>query len=661
MALNVAAIGESIGPITKTYNWRDVVLYALGVGAGFSDLEYCYEKDLKVLPSFSIAAIFEILAEVALTSGVDLAGILHGEQDLVFHAPIPTEGTLTTTARITHIYDKGKGKGALVIGRTETWHSNGRKLFTGTVTIFGRLDGGFGGANAPDTTVAFPRRQPDVVTPARVSPDQPLLYRLSGDVFQLHVDPAFARRAGFEKPIMHGLCTHGFACRALVNALTPGRPDRVRRMRCRFSKPLYPGDPLETHIWNTGDGSALWRCINAKTGQTVIDHGLFEIGDPPRDWIRFDDRVAVVTGAGGGLGRAYALELARRGAAVVVNDLGGPRDGSGDGSPAAADAVVSEIRSTGGRAVASHDSVSTETGAKSIVAAALKAFGRLDILINNAGILRDKTIAKMTAEQWDPVMQVHLHGAYHVTRPAFDAMRAAGYGRILMTTSAAGLYGNFGQGNYAAAKMGLVGLMNALKLEGAKYGITVNTIAPIAASRLTEDVLPPEWIARLDPEFVVPLALYLVSEECPVTGNVYNAGPGVYNRTAVVTGAGVHLGDETGPATAEMVRDHIDAIDDLTAERYYGQLNEQVMAVLTPPAPAAGTSNPAAGGDSGGFASPEAVFAAMPAAFRPEAAAGISAAFQYVIEGPVAVNGCAKWPTRTAGCRPAGTNSPPAP
>ena len=338
-----------------------------------------------------------------------------------------------------------------------------------------------------------------------------------------------------------------FACRALIASLVPGRPELVRRFACRFSKTLYPGVPIKTLIWKTADGKAVWRTVNAENGEVVIDNGEFEYGDVPEDEIRFDDRVAVVTGAGAGLGRVYALELARRGARVVVNDLGGSRDGAGDGSSSPADRVVAEIRDAGGQAVASYDNVATVEGGESIIKTALDAFGSVDLLINNAGILRDKSFVKMEPEAWQAVLDVHLNGAYHVTRPAFSAMKEKGYGRIIMTTSAAGLYGNFGQTNYAAAKMGLVGLMNTLKLEGEKYGIKVNTVAPIAASRLTEDVMPPELFERSKPEFVAPLVLYLCSDRCPVSGNTYNAGMGYFNRAAVVTGPGKVLTTDDHP------------------------------------------------------------------------------------------------------------------
>jgi NAD(P)-dependent dehydrogenase (short-subunit alcohol dehydrogenase family) len=231
--------------------------------------------------------------------------------------------------------------------------------------------------------------------------------------------------------------------------------------------------------------------------------------------IGFDGRVAIVTGAGGGLGRTYALELARRGAQVVVNDLGGGMDGRGGGS-SMADAVVKEIAEAGGQAVASYDSVATAQGGEAIVETAVDRFGKVDIVINNAGILRDKTFVKLAAEDLESVIDVHLKGAFFVTQPAFRSMKENGYGRLLFTSSTSGLLGNFGQTNYGAAKAGLLGLSNVLALEGAKYGIKSNVIAPTARTRLTEDLLGP-MAERLAPECVTPLALYLVSEACEVT------------------------------------------------------------------------------------------------------------------------------------------------
>jgi NAD(P)-dependent dehydrogenase (short-subunit alcohol dehydrogenase family)/acyl dehydratase len=580
VALNLDAIGRKIGPCKKNYTWKDTALYALGVGAGFADLDYCYEKGLKVIPSFAITTLYDLVPELAEASNVNLAGILHGEHEIIFHNPIPTEGTLSTEGAITHYYDKGKDKGALIVAEFETRHSNGTRLFTSIATVFARLDGGFGGEDAPEKKIVFPDRKPDFTVEATPTADQPLLFRLSGDLFELHVDGEFAKMAGFERPIMHGLCTHGYACRALIAALIPGEPHKVRRLDCRFKQPLYPGQPIKTLIWKIDDGKALWRVINAASGEVVMDNGVFEYGEAVEEQIRFDGRVAIITGAGAGLGRIYALELAKRGAKVVVNDLGAARDGSGKGSKQPAQKVVEEIQSLGAEAVASYDSVATVEGGANIVKTALDAFGTLDILINNAGILRDKTFLKMEPQNWQAVLDVHLNGAYNVSRPAFDVMKQKGYGRILMTTSAAGLHGNFGQTNYSAAKMGLVGLMNTLKLEGEKYNIKVNTIAPVAVSRLTADILPPEFIDKLKPELVAPMALYLVSEQCPVSGNIYNAGMGCFSRAAIVTGPGAVVGDGREVPDTEQILAEWEEVTRLKGAKEFWNATEQIGDIL---------------------------------------------------------------------------------
>ncbi|MET0146906.1 MAG: SDR family oxidoreductase [Ilumatobacteraceae bacterium] len=238
----------------------------------------------------------------------------------------------------------------------------------------------------------------------------------------------------------------------------------------------------------------------------------------------FDGKVAIITGAGGGLGRQHALAFASRGALVVVNDLGGAVDGSGSDS-GAAQLVVDEIVAAGGEAVADTNSVATPEGGAAIVQTAIDAFGRVDIVVNNAGILRDKTFQNMDPEVTDAVIDVHLRGAFHVTRPAWVHMREQRYGRIISTSSAAGVFGNFGQANYGAAKMGLVGLTRVLAIEGDRYGIRANAIAPLARTRMTEDIMGPLG-PKLDPALITPVVVYLGHESCESTGRVYSCGGG---------------------------------------------------------------------------------------------------------------------------------------
>jgi NAD(P)-dependent dehydrogenase (short-subunit alcohol dehydrogenase family) len=289
--------------------------------------------------------------------------------------------------------------------------------------------------------------------------------------------------------------------------------------------------------------------------------------------IDFTGRVAIVTGAGAGLGRQHAIELAKRGCKVVINDLGGAPQGGG-ASHSSADHVVDEIKAMGGQAVANYDNVATTAGGENIVKTAVDAFGKVDILINNAGIVRDKTFVKMDEETWDIVVAVHLRGAYCVTKPAFALMREQAYGRIVMTTSGGGLFGNFGQTNYAAAKMGMIGLMNVLNLEGAKYNIKTNAIAPIAASRLTEGVIPPQFFDKLKPDFVSPMVLYLCSEACQDAGTIINAAIGYYSRTQILTGPGVILSDGVRVPTPEEIQDNWNKIMSLEKVKYLSQLPE---------------------------------------------------------------------------------------
>jgi len=296
--------------------------------------------------------------------------------------------------------------------------------------------------------------------------------------------------------------------------------------------------------------------------------------------IRFDGRVAIVTGAGGGLGRCHALLLASRGAKVVVNDLGGAVDGTGAPSSEMANKVVAEIKAAGGEAVADAHGVDTLAGGQAIVKTALDAFGKVDILINNAGILRDKSFMKMEEEDWDKVMAVHAKGAFNVTKAAFPVMRENNYGRIVMTTSNSGLFGNFGQLNYSAAKMALVGFMNTLKLEGARYNILVNTIAPIAGTRMTATVMPPDMVEKLKPDYVSPMVVYLCSEDCIDSGVVFSAGAGYFSRVALVEGPGVVLPAAKG-ITLENIRDRLADIKKLEGAQPFTQSSEEIARIVS--------------------------------------------------------------------------------
>lgn len=274
------------------------------------------------------------------------------------------------------------------------------------------------------------------------------------------------------------------------------------------------------------------------------------------------DRVVVVTGAGGGLGREYALTLAKEGASVVVNDLGGARDGTGSGS-AMADRVVEQIKDAGGRAVANYDSVAEPEGAANIIKTALDEFGKIDGVVSNAGILRDGTFHKMTAESWDAVLKVHLYGGYNVIRAAWPHFREQSFGRVVVATSTSGLFGNFGQANYGAAKMAVVGLMQTLSLEGEKYNVRVNCLAPTAATRMTEDLMPPAVLALLTPESVSPGVVFLASEDAP-TRAILCAGAGGFAASHITLTEGTVVLE--GADAAEQVAARFAQIDDRHGE-----------------------------------------------------------------------------------------------
>ncbi|MCK5348129.1 MAG: SDR family NAD(P)-dependent oxidoreductase [Desulfobacula sp.] len=280
--------------------------------------------------------------------------------------------------------------------------------------------------------------------------------------------------------------------------------------------------------------------------------------------IAFKNKVAIVTGAGEGIGREYALDLAKRGAFVVVNDIG-----RGPDQDRTADRVADEIKRAGGQAVASFDSVVTMTGGQHIVDTAMGHFGKVDILINNAGILRDRTFMKMTEQEWDDVIAVHLKGAFCVTQPAVKIMKENGYGRIVFTASSSGMYGNFGQSNYGAAKMGVIGIMNTLKLETARYNIKINTVAPNASTGMTQGVFPDEVAKRIKPQFNTPIVTFLCSEENRESGMIFTMSAGWFARSAMVSGKGYCIGDTKRPIKAEEIRDKFDQVKSLEAARPY--------------------------------------------------------------------------------------------
>ena len=295
--------------------------------------------------------------------------------------------------------------------------------------------------------------------------------------------------------------------------------------------------------------------------------------------IRFDNRVAVITGAGGGLGRAHALLLAARGAKVVVNDLGGTLNGVG-GDSAAADKVVAEIKAAGGEAIPNYDNIASPEGGRSLIEAAVKAYGRIDVLINNAGILRDKSLAKMEAADFASVVAVHLMGSAYCSQAALGHMQGQAYGRIVMTTSAAGLYGNFGQTNYGAAKLGLVGLMNSLKLEGRKYGILVNTIAPVALTRMTQDLPFAAMIKEASPERVSAAVAFLASEACEFSGEVVAAGAGYFARVQIMESQGVHL--PLAEVSPESFAANWDKIADMAGARPFDSAGAALAGAFSP-------------------------------------------------------------------------------
>lgn len=291
--------------------------------------------------------------------------------------------------------------------------------------------------------------------------------------------------------------------------------------------------------------------------------------------ISFEGKTAVITGSGRGLGRVYAIELAKRGAKVIINDY------SPDSStPSPADDVVKEIIMSGGHAVANYNNVATEEGGAAIIKTAVEEFGGIDILVNNAGIISDKSFSKMDTASWQKVVDVHLNGAYHVTKPAFALMKDKGYGRIVFTSSAAALFGNFGQTNYCSAKMGLIGFMNSLRLESEKYNIHVNSVAPLAKSQMTENLLPPEILDKMLPEYVAPIVLFLCSDAINESGGIYNAGFGYFNKVMISSGKGCLIDSSNGNISVEDISANWDRISNMENSKEYKDIGGFILDLL---------------------------------------------------------------------------------
>lgn len=292
--------------------------------------------------------------------------------------------------------------------------------------------------------------------------------------------------------------------------------------------------------------------------------------------ISLKGKTAVVTGAGRGLGKAYALKLASLGAKVVINDYSPAHNQTS--SPA--NDVAREIMESGGEAVVNYDNVATEEGGTGITKTAIESFGTIDILINNAGIIADRSFLKMDAESWNRVIDVHLNGAYYVTKPAFAVMKEKGYGRIVLTSSAAGIFGNFGQTNYCSAKMGLIGLMNSLKLESEKYNIKINTVAPLAKSQMTENLLPAEILEKMKPEYVAPIVMYLCSDRINESGGIYNAGFGFYNKVAISSGKGCYICGKDGEISVDDIAANWEAMSSMEDSSSYRDIGGFLLDLL---------------------------------------------------------------------------------
>ncbi len=531
MALRLEALGEEIGPLEKEYSWRDVILYALGVGAGFDELEYVYEKGLKVIPTFSIAAVFDFLIHLWEKSGINLAGLLHGEQEIEFHSPLPSQGRLITRGRIIHFYDMGD-RGALVVGRSETTDGEGKMLFTGTTTLVARLDGNFGGEAPPKGNIKYPEKEPDYIIEDSPSPNQPLIYRLSGDFFPLHVDPDFARSAGFKGPIMHGLCTLGFACRACIKAIVPGAPERVKKISCRFSRPLYPGTPIKTLIWKTGPGSALYRVINAHTGEIVLDKGQFQWKEE----------------------QGHHKKKHKNGLLLLRGDK----------------EVLSFIKG----AVEEIEEKSLEINEGDAEDGEVVKGPIEGLIFALPPSPPPCPFENISVVQWRERLTSTLGSLFTLSKDVFSRMKSRGKGRIIFIISPLGFYGEQGYSLVCTESMAVLGFANTLKEEGEKYNIGVNVLAPAIGPYLP--VSHHEGVSR---KIMGNLLLHLLSKDAS-TGRIYLVCGENVHHISLRTGEGVVLSRGEQVPEVEEIRDHIREICSLKHTRTYKNLGHQLISLL---------------------------------------------------------------------------------
>uniref|UniRef100_A0A1B0D2H8 Uncharacterized protein n=1 Tax=Phlebotomus papatasi TaxID=29031 RepID=A0A1B0D2H8_PHLPP len=432
------------GVFTNEFNFgfKDLILYALGIGASVaepSDLKYLYEShaEFSALPSFFIQPGLMLTMGSSITKSAithkefDLTNVLHGEQYLEVY-DFPLEGNLRTEGKVLDVMDKGSG--AVVVTSCDTFDSRGNLVAKNQSATFIVGCGNFGGKKQPGPgvvpTLPTPTSPPETTITFKTSVDQAAIFRLSGDPNPLHIDPNFSIIAGYKTPILHGLCTLGFSLRAVLKAYAGNDSTLFKAIKVRFVKPVIPGQTLKVDMWSNGNRIQFKTSV-VETGQDVLT-GKFILHQ-------------------------------------------------------AADVVVDEIKAMGGTAVADYHSV---TDGEKIIQTAMENFGRVDIVVNNAGILRDKSFPRISEDDWNLIHDVHVKGSFKTTQAAWPIFKKQNFGRIIMTSSNSGVYGNFGQANYSTAKLGLVGLANTLAIEGAKYNIHCNVIVPTAASRMTKGILP---------------------------------------------------------------------------------------------------------------------------------------------------------------------------